>query len=820
MDKIDIYDADTTKFEWETIWIKKCKGQRKGEDPARFKAKTKEDIKLIANELDNFISEELNLFSNQYIKPIFDKDSNTEINYENDMQMIRYIFGEDAKIKILTRPKRIKNGKMFWSARYIVQNIRIRANQLYDFIKFDERIPDNYFDTSKYGKTGQFFTLGNNKKYNPDKNDPVKYIEVPPLLPYNDKNPNPLDYYATYVKEKWKNYDELWETLQWVLAKRKEKEVKVEYKEDDEEVEIGKSTEIEEIISHINPKRADHYETWMKVVFAIINYGLVLKLNKRRLVELIHNFSAKSIPFYEEDKVDGWIENNYERVKNSDRDKKLGRNYLINVCLKEDDERFWESKYRFNDYSGVLKRFNGECIRVLGNTKWIMMCDVDDVNLVPYRLLSKDDLIHRYSIVGDYFYKTLIKDKDGNEEYKTFSIVDAKSPFWKDPNVRRYENIIYAPLRLDDGKYFNTWTGWKASTYKVCKDYSKCEIFINHLKGAWCKNDERLCKWFLEYFSGILRGARTCVCPVVKGKQGSGKDCFISELFMNRILGGDYCITTNNPVAQIFGKFNGALLNKSFGVIEEGGYDLETIYEIMKSTISNDKLTIEEKFAPIISAKNYINLIVSTNKHDVLKGDKGMKQRRLLYMECDPVKRSAEYYDEYFKALDDEEALSAFYHYLLDEDKVYQYDIKNLAYLQKTMPDTKVAIDITKRNVPATTKFLRDYYFNADVLKEWIKVNPQKCMKIAGKDLQNSYKGYCEFNGFEKVKMEQFTTNLLNYNDIEYMRCKNGMYYVLPFNTIQTLYKSMLEEEEEGKKVIDDAVLYQSLSYEFSKDAD
>ena len=188
-------------------------------------------------------------------------------------------------------------------------------------------------------------------------------------------------------------------------------------------------------------------------------------------------------------------------------------------------------------------------------------------------------------------------------------------------------------------------------------------------------------------------------------------------------------------------------------------------------------------------------------------------------MECDPVKRNAEYYDEYFKALDDEEALSAFYHYLLDKDKVYHYDITNLAYLQKTMPDTKVGIDITKRNVPATTKFLRDYYFKAETLKEWIEVNPQKSMKINAKDLQGSYKSYCEFNGFEKIKMEQFTTNLLNYNDIEYKK-NSVMYYVLPFNTIQTLYKSMLEEEEEGKKFIDDAVLYQSLSYEFSKDAD
>ena len=809
MEQIDIYDADTTKFEWNTIWIKKCKGHRKGEDPTRYKATTKEQVKFIGDELNNFITEELNLFSNQYIKPIFDRDSyDTPIDVKADKKMIRHIFGADAKIKVATRKPRVKNGKMFWSARYIVQDVRIRPNQLKDFIMFEGKIPNDYFDLTKYGKGGQFFTLYNDKKYDG---------EVPPLLPYNDKNPDPLDYYATYVDEDWKNYDDLWELLQYGLSLKKEKEAPYEYKDDADDVEMGKSNEITDIINHINPKRADHYETWFKFVVAKINYGITLKLCKREIVGLIHQFSKLSVPFYEEDKVDDWITKNYDRIKNSNNDKKLGRNYLINVCLKEDDLKYWTSKYKFNDYNGVLKRFNQECIRILGNTKWIKMCEIDGVNLVPYILMDKEELKHRYSIDGKYFYiKKSIK--DDKEEITEYSIVDDKSIFWKDPNVSRYENIIYAPLRPIDGKYFNTWTGWKASTYKECKDYTKCEIFINHLKGAWCKNDEKLCNWFLEYFSGILRGARTCVCPIVRGKQGSGKDCFISELFMNRIMGSDYCLTTNNPVAHIFGKFNGALLNKSFVVIEEGSYDLEREYEQLKSIITNDKLTIEKKFENVINAKNYVNPIVSTNKHDILKGDKGMKQRRLIYIECDPVKRSDKYYEDYFKALEDEDALSAFYHYLLDKDMVYQYDITDLAYLQKTMPDTKIGLDIAYRNLPLTTKFLKDEYFTIDKLDEWIKTNPQKAMKITGRDLQRSYKSYCEYNGLEKIKMEQFTTNLLNCNDIEYKRQNNGMYYIVPFNTIVSLYNLLKKDEEDGKVFENDAVLYKSLKYDFNKE--
>jgi hypothetical protein len=220
----------------------------------------------------------------------------------------------------------------------------------------------------------------------------------------------------------------------------------------------------------------------------------------------------------------------------------------------------------------------------------------------------------------------------------------------------------------------------------------------------------------------------------------------------------------------------------------------------------------------VINTKNYCNPIVSTNRHDILKGDKGMKQRRLIYIECDPVKRSDEYYKKYFDALEDESALSAFYHYLLDPAMVYQYDINNLAYLQNSMPDTKLGMDIAYRNIPQTTKFLKQF-FTADELKEHIDNNPHKAMKILGKDLQRQYKKYCEGQGLEKVNLEHFTNSLLNNNEIEYKK-HSAMYYVIPYHTITALYAMTLKDDEEGKAVVDDAVEYKKFKYVFDEDDD
>jgi hypothetical protein len=761
MEQIDIYDTDTTKFEWETIWIKKCKGHRKGEDPTRYKATTKEQIKLIGDTLNNFITEELNLFSNQYIKPIFDKDSNTEINFENDMQMIRHIFGENAKIKIATRTPRMKNGKMFWSARYIVQKVRIRPNQLFDLIKFEGKIPDDYFDLSKYGKGGQFFTLFNDKKYDGD---------VPPLLPYNDKNANPIDYYATYVKESWENYDDLWETLQWWLAKKKEDETPIEYK-DDEEVDMGKSRELEEVIKRVNPKRADHYETWMKPVFAFINYGVSSGLSRRLIEDLIHSFSKKSIAFYEEDKVDLWITNNYDRLVKSDCKNKLGRNWLINVCLKEDDFEYWCNTYRYRDYKVVLKDYSKECIKVRMGGKWLILRNEDGYNPEPYFLYDKANLKHYYENEEVMCYKT--KDKDGKDTM--VNIVDAMSIYWKDMTIKCYDNVIYAPCPTKDisSKYFNTWFGWECMKYDACKDDDEdVGIILKHLKEVWCDDNMELYEWWLDYLAYLVNGGRTGVVPIVRGTQGCGKDKFMSEFIMNKLLGERYCITTDDPVNHIFGRFNSGLLDKSYGVIEEGTYDLNSVYSKIKKTATSDKLSIEKKFENVANSKNYINLIISTNSNCLITGDKGMAQRRLMNIKCsDRYLGNVKYFDRYTEAIKNGGAVKAIYNMLMTRFKVKGLDPENTMYLQNTKPETKETNDVKEKSVPLTTQFLLEK-LDMDIMSNGVDT------RINRSTLYSKYKSWCDTRTIRCCDANSFYTNIADVDGLVPFK-SNGIRFLI-----------------------------------------
>lgn len=801
MDKIKVYDPAEDKFEYGAVWIKNPV-HRKGDDPHRFKATNVKETELINKHLNNLAMEELNLFPDQKIKPMFDRDSyDIPIDTEYDIKLIKNLLGDNCIVKTAARPTRIKNGKTFYSKRYYVQNKRIRAFQLLDFINMRSEIPKNHFDLSKYGKGGQFYTLYNDKKLRgKDKDGKYQPPEVvPSLVPENDPKPNPLDYYATYVLEDYEDYDLKWEVMQvFKLIEKSNKEDKVVYKEDDEEVVVGKSTEIDDIIEHLKPERAHHYETWYKVPMAIINYGLRLNLSKKHIELLIHEFSKKSVPFYEEDKVDEWLTNNYDRIKDSDVKHKLGRNYLINVCLKEDDPKYWADKYRCRDYKSVLKKLNEECIKIRMNKSWLIFRKIDEINKEPYFLYEKDKLIHYYGTQEEFCFN--YKDDDG--KIQTMNIINSKN-YWTDVNMASYDNLIYAPCydsKLDK-KYFNTWDGWNATKYKVCKDYTKCEIFLTHLKEVWCNDDEILYKWFLEYFSVIIRGGRTCVVPIIRGKQKCGKDCFMTDLIMNKLIGLKYTLTTNDPINQVFGRFNNALLNMSLVVMAEGGYDLSVCYDKFKDLITNAVLRLEGKFVDIVSATNYTNFIISTNKYDIIKGDKGMDNRRIIYIDCsNKYLGNTDYFKRFYdEGVNNEDAVSAFYHYLIDPDKVKQVSIDDLSYLQETKPETKMTKDIATKNTAVSAQFIYEY-FNIDTLTDYVK--NCKGIKIKRSEVYAKYRQYVEYNGYERLKMDLFSSQLLTLIGIECKRNQGEFYYVFSSNVLNNIITEINKAEEEGNDII------------------
>ena len=84
-------------------------------------------------------------------------------------------------------------------------------------------------------------------------------------------------------------------------------------------------------------------------------------------------------------------------------------------------------------------------------------------------------------------------------------------------------------LKIDNKKYYNMFKGFRAQHLPVCKDYTKIEKNLNHLKEVIANdNDVFVYKYILQWIKKILNGIRTNVMIMLKGKQGIGKNIFIN----------------------------------------------------------------------------------------------------------------------------------------------------------------------------------------------------------------------------------------------------------------------------------------------------
>ena len=84
-------------------------------------------------------------------------------------------------------------------------------------------------------------------------------------------------------------------------------------------------------------------------------------------------------------------------------------------------------------------------------------------------------------------------------------------------------------LKIDNKKYYNMFKGFRAQHLPVCKDYTKIEKNLNHLKEVIANdNDVFVYKYILQWIKKILNGIRTNVMIMLKGKQVIGKNIFIN----------------------------------------------------------------------------------------------------------------------------------------------------------------------------------------------------------------------------------------------------------------------------------------------------
>jgi len=690
----------------------------------------------------------------QQVKPYFDLDlvdDDDTFDWEADILekqlTIQTLFEDTIDITdiYVVRRQYEKDGKIKYSSHYTVDKIRM-SNYNIKLMLENNKCTD--FDTSVYDKNRGVYSIYTNKKCNLD-------TELPPFLPEGDADIS--KYLISYIEEDFVDWDKNFDPPQKKDERRSKnvldeineacdklkvkgnKIVKVD--DDDDDSEDISAYDILTAKKYIRKvcddldikKQLDNYDTWIKVMFAIMNICKTKKITNRDCREILHDLSAKSNK-YDEDRVDEWINANIDKTET--RDKKLGFNYLINTCIKTDNRQIWEKYYEKPSYSKIKNKFERHCFKCLNNIIYIDLNENrDEIDEEVFFILKQKELCEKYGHMT-YHEKTVDKKGVWKVEEKQFI-----GKWIKDNHIKSYQSVCFCPKELEDkyiDKHFNLFKGFRASLLPPKYNYKIIQPFLNHIKEVLMNDNADYYNWFIQYLANIIQNpnVRSNVIIIFQGTQGAGKSIVVDTI-ANHIIGKEYAVSTSSPERVFFGTFNSLLCNKIFSVINEAGNELRGCMDKIKDLCVVDNINVEKKGKDPITFTNYNNFIGTTNNLNPFDID--WDDRRFAWFRTsDKYLGNEDYFNMLRDSIEHEDFASSLYNYLKYEINI---TIRNF---QKSRPITQEYVKVKLRNLPNPIKFLQSH--GIDFRKGRDNALLLRC--ISKSTFYGYYKKYCEDNKY------------------------------------------------------------------------
>ena len=668
----------------------------------------------------------------QQIKPILDIDAyDAEPDIKEIIADIHKIF-PNKLINYAKRDSRDYKGKMKYSYRFYVDGVRITSKNLKALLIKNEFDKNPIYDMSIYDKNKVLFLPLTTKKADSSK--------IPALIPHE------CDIFkccASYIQDDFEDWDA---KIPVVEAPKREIKVKKDDEDDVDDENPDKYNRLSTLIKRLKASRSKNFDTWFSFNCCLKTVGVREKISKRKIYDLIHQFSTLS-PQYNECDVDMWLDKNYDNLKNDG----YGWNYLLNTCIKEDDPEFYEKNMTptYNKLKAKFEKTFFKCNKPIGYIE--LNNDINEFDDEILRVLTKKDLIN---LKENLYCSVCEEDKKGEKKWVKKPFV----PLWmKDTAIRTYEKLLFTPQHLneaDSKKYYNLFNGFKAELLPVHKDYDSIQPILHHMKKVLCYDDEDHYKWLLQYYANILQNStnKTDTIIVFKGTQGCGKSIFVDNYAKN-IIGDEYSISTANPERHLLGTFNSCLINKVLGVCNEVGNDMRPLIDKLKDLATAPDMVIEKKGKEPIRNPNYININMTTNNNNPI--DIQTDDRRICWLSCNPCYvGDVEYFTKLSDCFNDDKIMSSLYHYFKEEVKI------TITNFQTSRPITKEYEAIKRMNTPNYIKFLIDYTTDGDTEFKYRKYKGVSSAVVKKSELYSKYSNWCERTKFKPYNKSQFEERL------------------------------------------------------------
>jgi len=671
------------------------------------------------------------------------------------------------------------------SYRFIVNNAISNVDTLkkqVEEIKKEESLMGQYFDINPYRVgTNKLCMLGGIKPFNKDKDlssdkpKPFKLWDDDDIEKYSI-----FDCAITYIKE---DYEKFYD-VHIVSEKENENMTKDEkqlqdfvikqstndFENDDTDIQDQRKTEwfIKTFKNHLlalSDDRAIEYNDWYLVICIIVNCYDKYNWTRDTLYNLAHIFSKKGGDKYDYNSV----EKKVSSALTSSRNEKVGFLRLIKM-LKEDNEEYYNEHITKNYYEKKQDFEEEYC--VINNplcfyrTPQIPRVITENTTSSEVnQQLTESQLITQRK--NEKYLKRKEDKKTGKISYEKESFL---SEWLKDEKRKTYEGLRFEPKGLTEleSKYYkNLFTGFKADRIELTADvdYKRIQPILNHIKIVLCNNNQEHYEYVLNWFSRIIEDPtnRPQTGLVFYSKEhGVGKNIF-TNYFANEILGFDLSVSAKD-INKIFGRFNSILTKCMFLVIEEATGELKKFMEEMKNAITEPTIVIEKKGIDCGTYRNFLNIILNTNKADILDIDD--KDRRCVILEVSSsMKGNKAYFKKLEECMKNKQITALFIKYLREEVKCDW----TTADFQEKRPLTEAYKKQQALSAKNYIKFIshimneKGITYNSESINyDWVSYNKKLSVCIAKSEIWREYNKMCDKFKYTSYPYDTFFNNILN----------------------------------------------------------
>jgi hypothetical protein len=178
--------------------------------------------------------------------------------------------------------------------------------------------------------------------------------------------------------------------------------------------------------------------------------------------------------------------------------------------------------------------------------------------------------------------------------------------------------------------------------------YSSEEIispFLNHIFEVICDKNNEPYIYLISWISFLIQnpGRKTETALIIIGEQGTGKNKFFPDVISK--LFGRYCISNENNINNIIGRFNSIIENKILIICNElqsidNAKHLNT--DGLKSLITDNEINIESKCINTRKIQNVSNFIFVSNNL-LLINIESSDRRYVVFKTSNSYKNNFEY---------------------------------------------------------------------------------------------------------------------------------------------------------------------------------